>query len=85
MEIPKINTDFLYKKSPIDYDAMNKALEDLGPNVHSEQLEEIKKLRELLENKSYSERHPIKWNLFLLAIGALLAELIRLLIDIAKG
>lgn len=72
-------------KSPIDYDAIYKSIQDLGPSVHQEQLEEIKKLRELLADKPYSERHPIKWTLLILVIGGLITELIHLVADIAKG
>lgn len=86
MEIPKLPKDFMKIPSltVVDYEAITKAFEDIEPNVHSQQLDEIKKLREIIENKSYQERHPIKWNVGMLIIGGLITELIRFLIEIAK-
>lgn len=84
MEIPKINTDILYHKSPIDYDAINKAIEDLGPSVNYKILEELQQLRTEKQNRSWAERNTGTFAIIIAFIGAVLGVLGTLLVEYLK-
>lgn len=84
MEIPKINTDILYHKSPIDYHAMNKVIEDLGPSVNYQILEELQRLRAEKQNRSWAERNTGTFAIIIAFIGAALGVLGTLLVEYLK-
>jgi hypothetical protein len=84
MEIPKINTDFLYSKSPIDYDAMQKVLEDLEPSANYKILEELQQLRFEKQNRSWVERNTVVFSVIIALIGAVLGVLGTLLVEYLK-
>lgn len=84
MEIPKINKDILYHKSSIDYDAINKVIEDLGPSVNYKILEELQQLRTEKQNRSWAERNTGTFAIIIAFIGAVLGVLGTLLVEYLK-